>query len=657
MSETLSWNFVGNDRLTDVLDKLSVTLSSVDRKLSDFGKTSTKVKTETEGLEQKVKGLGDQAEKTGDKVKRAFLGIDKEIAATALELKALQEEFARTGDIDLFAKIGDKKSYQSKLSGIFKDLGGDAQKVIDEALKPLESKGGLFSRLFSGVSNAATYLGGMMPSLAPTGPVGIGVAGALAVPALAGAGGAVTGLAGIGAVGAGVAGAIAGDPAKFGYAWSAQIATVKKLWIDASKAFTGPTMDAIKTIGPLVQSWHIDKMFASAAGYVKPLVAGVEGFATGIMSGVSALVEHAGPVIDTLSAVLPQVGQMIGDGLKAIADNSQGGAQALGDILQLLGGIAEAVLVGVANFEALYGALKNADAEVSNFIRDHQAALGVLTFGFSELALKISDGFNSDEVQHFGKELDNVPSSIDSVGASAEDTAKKLNDLSDAFDSMLGLNISAQQAGLAFNKSLLDLDATIKKNRGSLNEHTAAGIADREIVLKAIGDAEKQRQANIANKMSVEDATVKYQNQIDTLRNHLAALHLTKQEIDNLIGAADEIPNDIYVNVHVNGAGMLSGLAGSISAVAKAGASVSSKGHRALGGAVMPGGVYEVNEQGVETFQPNSPGRIVPAGAAGGTGDVLGVLVVQHQTPDGTVIRTELLKLKRQSGLTSLGLS
>lgn len=651
MSETLTWNFTGNDRLTDLLEKLSVTLSNVDRKLSDFGKTSTKVKTETEELGRKVKGVGDTAEKTGDKVKRAFAGIDAEIAATAVELKALREEFARTGDVDLFAKIADKKSYKTKLEGVAKDLAKDAQQALDEAAKAVVSQGGgLFSRI-QGLATAA----GETLAMPGVGEVGIGVGAALAVPALAGAGGALTGLAGLGAVGAGVAGAVAGDPKEFSAEWTKQIEHISREWQDASKPFIGPALEALRGIGPMVDSWHIDTMFAVAAGYVKPLVAGIEGFATEIMSGVDALVVNAGPVIDTLSAVLPQVGAEIADGLKAVGENAQGGAQALGDLLQLAGGLVDAILQIVAAAELLYVGFKTVDAEVANFIRDNQLLLGVLTFGLSEIALKMSDAFNSDEAQHFGEVLPGVADDIDKVGQAAGTTKDQLKELSDAFDQALGKNLDVQHATIAYEKALDDLAASIEKNGHSLDIHTEKGRANRDAILSIVEAAEKQREATIAETNNVPAATAAYQQQIETLRANLKQMGYNTAQIDELTAAALRVPKTIPIDVELSGAKAAGAAIGAL--IASAGGKVAGgKTHRALGGAVMPGGIYEVNEQGVETFQPNSPGTIVPAGAGGGDPDILGVVVVRHETPSGEVIRTELLTLKRRRGLAGLGL-
>lgn len=84
---------------------------------------------------------------------------------------------------------------------------------------------------------------------------------------------------------------------------------------------------------------------------------------------------------------------------------------------------------------------------------------------------------------------------------------------------------------------------------------------------------------------------------------------------------------------------------------------------RASGGPVWAGRTYQVDEQGIESFYAAQTGVIMDANrtrsamAGGSSGGVIGVLRVVHETPDGQVIREELLTLKRSRGLTSLGLT
>ncbi len=83
-------------------------------------------------------------------------------------------------------------------------------------------------------------------------------------------------------------------------------------------------------------------------------------------------------------------------------------------------------------------------------------------------------------------------------------------------------------------------------------------------------------------------------------------------------------------------------------------------GKRAAGGPVWAGEVYEWQEQGRNYMMGGTSGRITSehdrrsAGGGGGS-DIIGVLRVVYQTPSGEEIREELLELKRNRGLKSLG--
>lgn len=84
---------------------------------------------------------------------------------------------------------------------------------------------------------------------------------------------------------------------------------------------------------------------------------------------------------------------------------------------------------------------------------------------------------------------------------------------------------------------------------------------------------------------------------------------------------------------------------------------------RAAGGPVWRGQSYDVGEMGTERYYAAQTGYIKSAAdtraenARGGGGDIVGYLEVVHKTPDGEVIRTELLGLKRRKRLPSLGLA
>lgn len=86
---------------------------------------------------------------------------------------------------------------------------------------------------------------------------------------------------------------------------------------------------------------------------------------------------------------------------------------------------------------------------------------------------------------------------------------------------------------------------------------------------------------------------------------------------------------------------------------------------RAAGGPIWPGQVYTWNEQGQEHLYSTTSGMAVMSAAethamasrSGGGDEIVGTLRVVHETPDGQVIRDELLSLKRRRGFATLGLA
>lgn len=547
------------DKATDKLDKK---VEALGHDLDKLPAESAAAAAGLAGLDEAAKKAGTDVEQLGKKTeeagKKTSTSADEsgKLKARIEELKGsvskLGAEFDRTGDPALLKKF---RADSSELAGLTKmskameQFGSEVGKVGKEAEKAESQLSGLFE----------------MPGL---GQVGLGVAAAFAVPAIAGAGGALTAGAGIGAVGAGVAGAVAGDPQRFKAEWDTQINAVKKDWIDASLAFTGPTIDAIRTIGPMVDSWHLDETFQKASTFVGPLVAGVEGFITNVEGGVAKLVDNAGPVITTLEATLPQFGAMIADGLGAVADNAKGGAQALGDIIQLAGGVADAILQAVGAAEALYGGFKSADAAVANFIRDNQAGMSNVTFGLSDLALKVSDAFNADEVEHFGKALDGVTQSAGMAGDQAKTTADDFKALQEGIkadgntlDKFVGTQVagalntmmSLDRATLGFDASLLQIADTFKKNGKSLDEMTAKGNANVSAVLNGVQANIQQYQANIAAKMGAEQAAAAYDANTAALERQLRKAGLTQAAIDGLIGKYKNVPDKVNTDIVLNG--------------------------------------------------------------------------------------------------------
>jgi hypothetical protein len=122
------------------------------------------------------------------------------------------------------------------------------------------------------------------------------------------------------------------------------------------------------------------------------------------------------------------------------------------------------------------------------------------------------------------------------------------------------------------------------------------------------------------------------------------------------LNALDGKTVDVWINTHERGA------------VGEHGGSGVGTGNTVLGVGVS-GGSHQAQEfagGGMVDGPPGSPqwalvhgGErvLTPEQQRASGGDVIGLLRVVHETPDGRVLREELLALKRRGGLTSLGLT
>jgi hypothetical protein len=83
--------------------------------------------------------------------------------------------------------------------------------------------------------------------------------------------------------------------------------------------------------------------------------------------------------------------------------------------------------------------------------------------------------------------------------------------LNQALQSLAGQNLNVAQAQTALDSAILTATATLKTNKGSLDEHTAAGIADRQALEGIVSAARAKMQADAQATGSTEKATSAYQ--------------------------------------------------------------------------------------------------------------------------------------------------
>lgn len=555
--------------------------------------------------------LRKQADKLGDEFRQAARDateLDAKLLETKAAAAALAKEFAKTNDAGIKKELETQRSAVSELQRLRQDIVGDterdasrseaawskaadalergtarvakatekaAAKAAEDAkkvLSPLEQLAQDAKKFSEEAAKAGTSLGSLF-SGGLTSPAGLAALGALA-PLLLGAAGGLTALAAAGAVaGAGIGGAIMGNPDVFQQEWSHAIGAVKTDWVNASKPFVGPTIDAIRTIGPLVDSWHIDTMFAKAAGYVGPLVQGAEGFVTGIEHGVDDLVGKAGPVVAVFSADLPKIGDAVGQAFSLIADNAEGGALALHDIDNAIADFVVGVGALISGAEAVVGGIHDVSNATKNWLDSVPGwvSIAILPFGAFKAAmdavtpstLKAAEGGDhfshaltgvaltgaiaADQAKADAANYASLATQINATAVTADTLAASLE--SKVFNGLMSLD----QATLHWHESLTKLSGAITKGKDATNLNSDAGQKNASVAYAAVSANQALYQANVAAHMSASDAAAAYSAGTAALEKQLRQAGLTGAQVDTLVGKYRGIPAKINTDIAMNG--------------------------------------------------------------------------------------------------------
>lgn len=555
--------------------------------------------------------LRKQADKLGDEFRQAARDateLDAKLLETKAAAAALAKEFAKTNDAGIKKELETQRSAVSELQRLRQDIVGDTERDASRAeaawskaadglergtarvakatekaaakaaadaakvLSPLEQLAQDAAKFTAEATKAGMSLGSLFEG-GLTSPAGLAALAALAPLLLAAAGG-LAALGAAGAVaGAGIGGAIMGNPDVFQQEWSGAIGTVKKDWVDASQPFVGPTIEAIRTIGPLVDSWHIDTMFAKAAAYVGPLVQGAEGFVTGIEHGVDDLVSKAGPVVAVFSADLPKIGDAIGQAFSLIADNAEGGALALHDIDTAIADFIVGTGAIISAAEAVVGGITDASNATKNWLDGIpgwvsfaipplglfkaamdavtpdtlQAAEGAQSFGQALTGVALTGAIAADQAKADATQYASLATQLNATAVTADSLAASL--VSKIFNGLMSLD----EATLHWHQSLTSLKGAIVGGKDAINENTDAGQKNVAAIYAAVSANEALYQANMASHMGADQAAAAYNAGTSALEGQLRAAHFTSAQIDQLIGKYRAIPAKVDTDIAVNG--------------------------------------------------------------------------------------------------------
>jgi hypothetical protein len=490
------------------VDTLDNKVTALDHDINKLPADSAKAAAGLVILDEATKKTGNDINDMGKKTRvgaEETGKFDKRIGELRTSLRDLGAEFDRTGDPSLLKKF---RADSSELSGLLRmrkgveDVAVGVEQLGRKAANAAEETESLFGSLQAGFEGGATS------------PGGLGIAGIAAVPALATAGGAA--VAGIGALGAGagVASAVMGDPKAFQAAWGEAAGSVRKDFLAAGDAFVGPTMDAIKTIGPTIHSWNLTAALAPASKYLPAIVDGLERGATGLEHGIADGIKKAGPAVAALSQGIAQLGTAVGDALSHISDGAEGGAQALHDTFTAVSAVVEGFGLLTEGAEKAYGAINDHPFISAGFTAGLSipASLAAKALGDVDeggLAVARTLPGVASAAQTASGAFDNVAGTLRGVALSSSDTAAALDIATHSFSEATDKALALNDANAAVTLGLKGVKDGFEGGAHALDTANVKGAQNVQLIDEQIRKLQEKRDADIAAGGSTAEAYAK----------------------------------------------------------------------------------------------------------------------------------------------------
>jgi uncharacterized protein YoxC len=481
------------------------------RKLGDDVKKSSR---DVDTLRNSAKSLGDEVEKTGSRVRKSVTAVDSDV-----------EKLGKTG-----LKAGEL------FEGIFTDFSGT--------------------------------LAGAAKSLASA-PELVAIGGAIAVPIGAGLGAALSGAVLAGTAGAGLAAGIllAGRSSEVHDAWTIVANDALNGFSNAASSFQEPLVRAAKVFDDALASDmpRIRRDFEILAPLVDDLAKGTAGLFHNVIGGPGLQDAFRGaiPVIKELSADLPKLGDDIDRFFSELGGTGRAGAQALGIAVDVTGASLRGLGTVLAETSTLFELTGTGALGLLHDLGVLGDTADILTASPLS-ALSQALGHNKGSSDDFSKSLEQLKNDMADAGsqkafeegmktaaaalregqAAARDMEHQISDLA---NTLLG----TKDADIAFKQGLLDLNQTLRDNKGATDEKTKAGLDDEAAILGQFHAAVQLRDATLQQTNSQEAANRVFDDAVGKIYATAQANGINKQTVDNLSGSIRDIPRPDPVDIEL----------------------------------------------------------------------------------------------------------
>lgn len=550
--------------------------------------TTARIHEDIRLLEEELKRLAQEYEQTGTAAaKAALLGADRQ-QSELNRLRALRRELAG------LAKAGGAGGGILVTSSIV-----SAPNFMPDQLKPA-----LIAVLVGSVAAAAPAIGGMIGGVVAAAVGTIGIAGGIL--------------------------AAQSDPKVKAaeHLFAFQFGQVMK---SAAAPISEPFLAALGKLGAKVQTMGLDTTFKTAAPYIGTFETGIENLIDRFMPQFNHAMEEAGPVMGELADDLGDFGSSLGYFFNKIGDG-KGNVEGL----RILFGLLDGTLIAVANTvnflsNTLYGLTRGL-----NIV----AIGGMQAFPPFKLLAQVTDALSSSGQRasrvvhglngHFSEltsttngistTITGAAHSFSALVISTAAATKATNDLKQATQDYINLQLGLKNSTLAIKQDMFNLTEEFKKGKFTLSDFTQTGLDHQAMLAGLINDYERQRQANAASSMGIDKANALFREQIKTLEilaiKHGADAKAVKQIADSLLALPQRVP--IFIEIH--GLNALHTLQAAASWAANLIGSTSKEPaapkHHAAGGLIGMGQVGWTGEFGPELVRATPMGALVTNHAA-----------------------------------------
>ena len=216
-------------------------------------------------------------------------------------------------------------------------------------------------------------------------------------------------------------------------------------------------------------------------------------------------------------------------------------------------------------------AYKKAHPEITQNAADLKLVNDQVKANSDAIQVAITDGIDYNAAMHLGgtvaetmaTSLGLTVDAYNKLTASQNTATAAAKTWKSELDILNGVAQSSEQAAINLSADYQNMATSITGNiksmgvaaATSLDINTAGGLANHQLILKAVEDAQAQSEAIIKSEggtaQAREDARVKLESSRQSIVDHMTALGLDKGAVDNLVGSLLTVPAHIKTELEV----------------------------------------------------------------------------------------------------------